>query len=389
MPADSGNPVLLTNPLNGTKYVNGVVPFNDPTVSAFAKGVLAALPAPNVPGGPLTNNYASLPPDTLNDNKGDGRVDYTLSSRTTLFGRYSEHKGAIGAPPNIQGPAGGNSNGNVTINNQQAVGGVTHLFSQNSILDARFAYTHTDGGKGPYGAGLPSLETGIPGLPTDPRVVRSLNVQSIGGYSQFGNQGSNPQFQNPTIYNPKINYTFIKGRNSYKAGYEYQHVATVLEDFNPTYGQDTYNGGFSYGGATAVSGQDTSTKEAANFADFLFGARDSYQLNNFQVVNLNQRYHFFYFQDDIRASSRLTINAGLRYELVTPQWESNNVLSNYSPSTQSLIRASSGSLFNQALVHTPKLDFAPRLGLAYTRRSEDGHPCCLRHQLRAVQSRRR
>ncbi len=364
--ADNGAAVPLINPLNGTVYTNGVVPFSDPTVSAFAKGVLAALPAANVPGNPLTNNYASLPPDTLVDDKGDGRLDYTLSGRTTFFARFSEHQGIIGAPPAIQGPAGGNSNGNVDILNQQAAGGVTHLFSQNSILDARFAWTHTNGGKGPYGAGLPSLETGIPGLPTDPRVVRSLNVQSVGGYTQFGNQGSNPQFQNPTIYNPKLNYTFIKGRNSYKAGYEYQRIGTVIDDFNPTYGQDTYNAGFSYNGAAAVSGLDAGTKEAANFADFLFGARDSFQMNNFQVVNLNQRMHFFYFQDDIRVSSRLTINAGLRYELVTPQWESNNLLSNFNPATNSLVQASSGSLFNRALVHTPKKDFAPRLGFAFS-----------------------
>ena len=363
---ESGAAVPLINPLNGTVYNNGVVPFNDPSVSAFAKGVLGALPAPNVPGSPLTNNYASLPADTLVDDKGDGRLDYTLSARTTFFGRYSEHQGKIAAPPAIQGPAGGNSNGNVTIFNKQIAGGVTHLFSQNSILDARFAYTHTDGGKAPYGAGLPSLEGGINGLPTDPRVVRSLNVQSVGGYSQFGNQGSNPQFQNPTIYNPKVNYTLIKGRNSYKFGYEYQHISTVIDDFNPTYGQDTYAAGFSYNGTAAVSGLDTGTKEAANFSDFLFGTRDSFQLNNFQVVNLNQRMHFIYFQDDIRVNSRLTVNAGLRYELVTPQWESANLLSNYSPSTQSLVQASSGSLFNRALVHTPKKDFAPRIGMAFS-----------------------
>ena len=365
--AETGTAVPLVNPLNGTVYANGVVPFSDPTVSAFAKGIVAALPTPNVPGSPFANNYASLPPDTLVDDKGDGRLDYALSSRTSFFARYSEHSGKIGAPPNIQGPAGGNSNGTVQIFNRQIAGGVTHLFSQNSILDARFAYTHTDGGKSPYGASLPSLETGITGLPTDPRVVRSLNIQSVGGgFSQFGNQGSNPQFQNPTVYNPKVNYTLIKGRQSYKAGYEYQRIGTVIDDFNPTYGQDTYNGGFSYNGSAAVSGLDTGTKEAAYFADFLFGARDSFQLNNFQVVNLNQRMHFFYFQDDIRVNSKLTINAGLRYELVSPQWESNNLLSNYSPSTQSLVRASSGSLFNEALVHTPKLDFAPRLGLAYS-----------------------
>ncbi|WP_353073979.1 hypothetical protein [Tunturiibacter gelidiferens] len=205
--AESGTPVPLLNPLTGQKYTNGVIPFNDPSVSSFAKGVLAALPAPNVPGSPFANNYASLPSDTINDDKGDIRVDQTFSQHTTAFVRYSQHQGKIVSPPNIQGPAGGNSNGTVNIFNQQIAGGVTHIFNQNSILDARFAFTRTDGGKSPYGANLPNLMDGIPGLPTDPQVVRSLNVQSVNTFSQFGNQGSNPQFQNPYIYNPKVNYT--------------------------------------------------------------------------------------------------------------------------------------------------------------------------------------
>jgi hypothetical protein len=371
--AETGSPVALINPITGRTYPNGVVPFNDPSVSAFAKGVLAALPNGNVPGSPFSNNYASQPADTINDDKGDIRVDDTFNARTTAFVRYSEHQGKIASPPNIQGPAGGNSNGNVNIFNQQIAGGVTRTFNQNSILDARFAFTRTDGGKSPYGAGLPSLMAGIPGLPTDSAVVRSLNVQSVSGFSQFGNQGSNPQYQNPYIFNPKINYTQIRGRSTYKVGYEYQAIYTTIDDFNPTYGQDTYNGGYSFNGvgsgpvtSGALSSADTGTKEAVGLADFLFGARDTYQLNNFVNVHLNQRMHYIYFQDDIRVNSRLTVNAGLRYELVTPQWESNNLLSNYDPGTQSLIPAKSGSLYNRALVNMPKLDFAPRFGLAYS-----------------------
>jgi hypothetical protein len=75
--------------------------------------------------------------------------------------------------------------------------------------------------------------------------------------------------------------------------------------------------------------------------------------------------HNLYFQDDIRVNSRLTVNAGLRYELVTPQWESANHLSNFNPATQTLIQASPGSIYNRALVNQPKLDFAPRIGLAF------------------------
>ncbi len=254
----------------------------------------------------------------------------------------------------------------MNIFNQQGALGATHVFNQNSILDARFAFTLTDGGKTPYGASLPSLMAGIPGLPTSPTVVRSLNVQSVSQFTQFGNQGSNPQFQNPYVFNPKINYTQIHGRSTYKVGYEYQAIFTKIDDFNPVYGQDTYNGGFSFAGTGAVSSADTGSKEGAALADFLFGARDTFQLNNFVVVHLNQRMHFFYLQDDVRLTSRLTINAGLRYELVTPQWESNNLLANYDPTTQSLIKAHSGSIYDRALVNMPKLDFAPRIGAAYS-----------------------
>jgi hypothetical protein len=365
---EGATPVPLQNPLTGQKYANGVIPFNDPSVSSFAKGVVAALPAPNAPGDPFANNYVSLPPDLINDDKGDIRIDATISSRTTAFGRYSEHQGIILSPPNIQGPAGGNSNGSVNIFNQQGALGATHTFNQSSILDARFAFTLTDGGKSPYGAKLTNLMSTIPGLPTSSTVTRSLNVQSVNNFSQFGNQGSNPQFQNPYVFNPKINYTLIRGRSSYKVGYEYQAIYTKIDDFNPVYGQDTYNGGFSFTGATssALSHADTGTKEAVAFADFLLGARDTFQLNNFAIVHLNQRMNYFYIQDDVRLNSHLTINAGLRYELVTPQWEKNDRLANYDPGTQSLITASSGSLYNQALVNMPMLDFAPRFGAAYS-----------------------
>ncbi len=85
-------------------------------------------------------------------------------------------------------------------------------------------------------------------------------------------------------------------------------------------------------------------------------------------------------------NSRLTVNAGLRYELVTPQWESNNLLSNYDPGTQSLIQATPGSLYNRALVNMPKLDFAPRFGFAYSLDFEDSRPRWLWPRLCPVQS---
>ena len=220
------------------------------------------------------------------------------------------------------------------------------------------------------------MQSGITdGLPTDPTIVRSLNGQAITGFTQFGSQTSNPQFQNPTIYNPKVNYTTIRGRHSLKLGYEYQAVNTQINDFNPSYGQDNYSGVYSSNGTPAYFAQLTATQQAGyasqlqqarNLADFMFGNRSSYSLTNFTIVNLRQRYNFLYLQDDIKVTPNLTLNAGLRYEIVTPQYERDNKLANFNPATNQIVQASSGSIYNRALVDLPLKNVAPRFGFAYT-----------------------
>ena len=65
---------------------------------------------------------------------------------------------------------------------------------------------------------------GIPGLPTDPRIAGGLPTQLITGYSDLGRQATNPQWQYPTVYNPKVNYTWLTGAHSFKTGYEFQHI---------------------------------------------------------------------------------------------------------------------------------------------------------------------
>jgi hypothetical protein len=95
------------------------------------------------------------------------------------------------------------------------------------------------------------------------------------------------------------------------------------------------------------------------------GARSSYELNNYVIVDYRQRMHFAYVQDDFKVNRKLTLNLGLRYEFATPQWETDNHLANFDPGTNSLIPAKSGSLYDRALVQPRHKYFAPRIGLAY------------------------
>jgi hypothetical protein len=357
----AGVPVPLRNPITGKVYANGIVPQSDWT--PLATLVMAALPSPNVANS-FSNNYASLPKATLIDYKGDGRLDYTWSTRTTVFGRFSNHHGDIVDASSIPGDAGDGGNGTIHAYNKQLAAGVTHTFGTTAAIDARIGFTWTQGGKQPYLSGQQSLnvQAGIGGLPTDPIVIRKLSNESVKNFSTFGAQTSNPQFQNPFVIDPKVNFSWQKGRHSMKYGWEFLAINTEIDDFNPVYGGETFNQGFSqFGGGTS----DTGAGQAAYLTDFLTGARDSYQLNNFRIVNYHQYMHFFYVQDDFKLSPSLTLNAGLRYELVTPQFTDGDHIANFDPSTNTLIQASSGSLYNRALVNMPMLSFAPRFGLAW------------------------
>ena len=84
------------------------------------------------------------------------------------------------------------------------------------------------------------------------------------------------------------------------------------------------------------------------------------------MVNLRQYVHALYAQDDWHPTSKLTFNLGLRWEFATPLFEADNNYSNFDPTTNSMVKASGGSLFNRSLVHPDYGDVGPRIGAAYS-----------------------
>ncbi len=161
------------------------------------------------------------------------------------------------------------------------------------------------------------------------------------------------------VFNPKVNYTTLIGRQSIKAGYEFQRINTEVQDVNPLYGLDVYASSFTRPATAAAN-------NLYNLADFMLGLRSQYALSNVLVANLRQDMHFLYLQDDVRMSNKLTLNLGLRYEYATPQWERDNILTNWDPDARTMIQAKDGSIYDRALVDPDRNNWGPRLGFAYT-----------------------
>jgi hypothetical protein len=159
----------------------------------------------------------------------------------------------------------------------------------NSILQLRLGLTWTQSGKAPVNIGATNLlaEFNIPNIPTNPTITGGLNSQAVTGFSQFGRQTTNPQFTNPYDANPKVNYSILKGRNSFKMGGEYGYFNMAISDFHPQFGEDIYGGQFSR--TTPIQATDAAHIQAYNLADFLVGARNSYQLNNLATIQYERR----------------------------------------------------------------------------------------------------
>jgi hypothetical protein len=350
--------VDVRNPLTGEVYPAGTpIP-----MTAFARKVLNELPAPT--NANTANNLQILQEFTNRTPKAGGKVDYQVSPTLSLFGRVGWRDADILDRPSISGPSGGGGNAETYVTNKQFSSGLTYMPSATSLLEARFGWSNTRAGKNPFalyeGQGRAEDVYGITGLPTDPRVAAGLPTQLITGYSDLGRQATNPQWQYPTVFNPKVNYTWLQGRHSLKTGYEFQRVLTEVQDVNPLYGRDSYSGQFSKAVPTAAN------NNLYNLADFMFGARSTYALSNILVAELEQNMHFIYLQDDWRVNDALTINAGLRYEFATPWTEANNVLSNFDPARRTMVMAKNGSLKDRSTINPDRNNFGPRFGLAYT-----------------------
>ncbi|MGA2268307.1 MAG: TonB-dependent receptor [Bryobacteraceae bacterium] len=362
-------PVAVVNPLTGVVYPAGTaIP-----MIAFARKVLNDLPAVAAGTG-RSNDYQQtiMNPRDYAD-KYDVKIDAQINAKTTAFLRFSQRKDNSYYQPTLTGPSGGDGNGFVRFLDQAAALGYTWTVTPVSLFEFRFGFAHIVAGKQPPFLGGPSMQDlyGMPGLPTFPQLTGGLNTQNIGGFtSVIGRQATNPQFQNPTTFDPKVNYSWMKGRHALKMGAEMQIVHTQVMDINPVYGLLGYSGGFSKP-TCAQLGQPSTCSVASdtasyNLADFMFGLPGQVQLSNYLVGNYRQRLYFLYGQDDFRVNSKLTLNLGLRWEYASPRWERDNVLSNYDPISNSMIKASSGGTYNRTLVNPDYKNWAPRLGLAYS-----------------------
>ena len=313
--------------------------------------IVAMIPDPNVPNSTI---YASTPVTDTRQDQFDVRIDHQIAQSMTFFGRYSFVDTLTFRPAPLQGLAEGSFNDAFGANDNRSQGlalGLTWVVSPSLVGDIRFGYARGDYYTSPPNFGIDgAAEIGLRGVPNDPAIVGGVPKVNIQGFDAVGRHTSTPQFQTPRSWNPRATFSLTRGAHLIKFGGEFLHVETRINDLNATIGRMNFENRF--------------TNRAVG--DLLLGLPSQLALTSYTVMDQSQDMQFYFVQDDYRLTPNFTANIGLRYEYANPPVEKNNQFANFDPETGTMVFATDGGVFERALIHPDRNNFAPRIGFAYT-----------------------
>ncbi len=335
-------------------FAGNIIPISrqDP----LGRAVAALYPAGNVSTANVTrragNNYFANGSDALTQNYHTLRIDHDLTSKDRIFGRLSyvtapEVVAGVFPNPAVDDRAGPRENrhANVLASWQRSI-------KPTVINEFKFMYgnrMHINRGAG-TGSGL-NGDLGIAGV--NPEAFARINVTS---YSPLG-QSNHERIQNPILTQQFTdNLNWVKGSHSIKTGFEFRYSRN----------KDDFNG--STGGVFGFNNRATNDA----LAEVLLGWTTSASLVDTDILNTRTDYYGAYIQDDWKVTRNFTLNLGVRWEMDTPRWETNNRQSGFDGSQINPVSGTPGVITFAGLGGVGKYahgfdknNFGPRFGFAY------------------------
>jgi Carboxypeptidase regulatory-like domain/TonB dependent receptor len=325
---NEGGPAAGTGGASNFLSCNGQVNVICPSqVDAVAKKLLAAFPEPNfgIPGQTY-NNYIFNGHQAFNPNQFDVRSDWNISNHDQTFARYSFQDQPKFSPSPFGVLDGAGFGGSTVINQSRSFAfSETHQFTDKFVNELRYGYNwnHSAFYQAGYNQAGLAESFGLGGLLAGPN-LGGIPGFSVGGISSFGASGYEPSNEHQNVWQISDNITRVVGNHSLHFGVYIQSLRVATLQPNNGIGNVNFSGKFT---------QDPNNQGQTGFgvADLLLNQMTSSALSNITTTNNIYWVRAGYVQDDWKATSRLTINAGLRYEYTTPARERNDQMGNFRP----------------------------------------------------------
>ncbi len=358
---------------------NGVLNVICPSqIDPVAAHLVSLWALPNIPGAGAVNNWAGNVATGGNTDQGTIRIDHAINDRQHLFARYTywADLDLAGDPFHNQTYAGGVGTPE-NYNTLQTVVDYNNNITPHTVMDLRadllrFRYVRT-----PESAGFDATTIGWPAyLNADvPNQVRTLPNICINDniYNEFcgGETGSViAGFDTDVEIAPT--FTIVQGRHTFNFGGEWRSA-------RHNYGQtNNGTGGYSFTPGFTAANAVTGAGGGSAFASFLYGAVQSGSVQEPAFTASQQVYRAIYFNDAWQVSKRLTVNAGLRWEVTGPWTERFNRISVFFPNATNPLAGDTGLPLKgdvglvaspergaRNAVNTNYKEFSPRVGIAY------------------------
>lgn len=367
-----------TSTAGRTAFGGNLIPAN--RLSAAAVNFLKLIPSPNVAGAGIVNNYLASGSGPFTTNQADFRVDDHFSDKLHLFSRYTWFDSNLSGSP-FFGAAGGlgfgagNFAGTDITHDQSLAAGGDYVVSQNWLTDFRFGwykiYTNLEGPdfNQPLGnnLGIPNANVGDlslnGGLPQFNIAAPGNNGTNGGGNIEYGTSAN--QFDwHASQFQAVNNWTHIFGNHNVKFG------ADLRYGMNHIVGLDNNNvrsGNYQFSSLN-TAGPTGTTPSGLGFATFLLGDVTGFSRTQTQNTNAAERQKrmFYYVQDQWRATSKLSLTYGVRWEVYFPETVNGKDLGGLLDLDTGNIRiAGEGPYGTNLNVKNSWDQFAPRLGIAY------------------------
>ncbi len=388
--------------VNGYTFPTGQNVFNPAALNSIAQTILKMYPLPNANGWNSSNNsntstaqgltYNNLVENLITNSdtfQWDGRLDWNIRQADQAFVRfsYSNNRGYVPGPlgPILNG-ATSYSSGDLASLIENVAASETHIFSPSLFNEVRFGYNY-----GMFRFLQPDYNTniasqvGLGGIPTG-FYNGGLPEVSVGGITGWGSYNYDPSIEGQNVYQILDNVTKVAGNHSLKFGISIENMRMSAIQPPKSRGDYSFNGFFTQSGGVSNSG--------SGVADFLNDQMASASVSSINYIADYAWYRGAYAQDDWKATRKLTLNLGVRYDYFQPTHENGGNQANFVvnsvgvgtgtgtyliPSQQknypipaaflTLLQQNNIALQysnNPALVSAQHMNFAPRVGFAFS-----------------------
>ncbi len=341
-------------------FPNNVIPQD--RIDPVAFRMIDLYPAPNV-AGTVANNFIFNSPRNRDDDKIDWRYDYKITDNHSIFLRHSYLNFDRLEPGNLPLPASGaNTAVRLSRGNTGVLSWTALLPGGTKVNEMRVAYNRLKGGIDTPTQTQLWRDFGFQGL-FDREDINGLPAFRPTGYQNIGDRNYAPDPRIQDVRQFVDTFSWNKGKHSIKTGVNLRNYIRWSGITNFARGRFDFNRQFTRSMAGGGSGGD-------GIADALLGLTSNTTLSS----AVNARRHAWsyetYFQDTWKATRKLTLNIGVRYEQQTQYTEQNLRVSNFiwqpgDPNFATLVDPTPGSRSGESFVQRDKNDWAPRIGFAY------------------------